>query len=88
MQRTQIYFPEQLHEDLRIGAKMMGVSFSEYIRRILEENLYLLPGKSLKPRTKKADLSIIAKNAVSFGIKDLARNFDKYFEESLKWQSL
>jgi len=33
---------------------------------------------------KKADLSIIAKNAISFGKKDLARNFDEYFEASLR----
>lgn len=83
MQRTQIYFPETLHEDLRIGAKMMGLNVSEYIRKILNENLYTKPTRR-KVNTKKANPLIIAENAVSFGIKDLARNFDKYFEASLK----
>lgn len=62
---------------------MLGVSLSEYIRMILEEKLYAKPGKKILPK-KKTGLSIIAENAVSFGIKDLARNFDKYFEASLK----
>lgn len=82
MQRTQIYFPSDLHEDLMVGAKLMNVSLSEYIRIILAEKLYRTP---LKIKTKKnGGLSLIAKNAVSFGIKDLARNFNKYFEASLK----
>ena len=84
MQRTQIYFPESLHEDLRIGAKIMGVSLSEYIRRILEENLYFLSREKIKIPKKRADLSIIAKNAINLGPRDLARNFDKYFEKSLR----
>lgn len=82
MQRTQIYFPRDLHEDLMIGAKLMNVSLSEYIRIILTEKLYKTP---LKIKTKNnGGLSLIAKKAVSFGIKDLARNFNKYFEASLK----
>ena len=84
MQRTQIYFPEPLHEDLTIGAKTMGISLSEYIRKILEESLYLVPRKKMKARKRKVNLSIIAENAINLGPRDLARNFDKYFEESLK----
>lgn len=33
---------------------------------------------------KTVSLSLLSKNAVSFGKKDLARNFNKYFEASLK----
>lgn len=63
---------------------MRRVSLSEYIRMILAEKLYNLPAKKTRLRKRKVDLTLIAKKAVNFGIKDLARNFDKYFEESLK----
>ena len=62
----------------------MGISLSEYIRKILEESLYLVPRKKMKARKRKVNLSIIAENAINLGPRDLARNFDKYFEESLK----
>jgi len=81
MRRTQIYFPKSLHRDLKTGAAIMNKNLSEYIRMVLEEKLYSKPVKTAK---KKVRLSIIAKNAISFGKKDLARNFDKYFEASLK----
>jgi len=84
MQRTQIYFPEELHKDLKIGAKVMNVSLSKYIRIILKKNLYAkYEDKDVSPK-KKADLSIIAKNAIDLGPPDLARNFDDYFEASLR----
>lgn len=83
MQRTQIYFPKELHEDLKIGAKARGVSMAEYIRKLVKDGLYdKLPARSSRKGAKGA--LVIAENAVSFGIKDMARNFDKYFEESLK----
>lgn len=84
MQRTQIYFPEHLHDDLRLGAAAMNVSLSEYIRMILEEKLYKKPVKKKIFSKKKANLMVIAENAINLGPKDIARNFDKYFEESLK----
>lgn len=85
MQRTQIYFPESLHQDLKIGAAARNITLSEYIRIILKGNLYAkYSGEKVVTPRKKADLSIIAKNAISFGKKDLARNFDEYFEASLR----
>jgi len=84
MQRTQIYFPEELHQDLKIGAAIMGVSISEYIRKILKESLYLKPSGERVVLKKKTRLSLIAENAVNLGKSDLARNFDEYFEASLK----
>lgn len=84
MQRTQIYFPKDLHQDLKTGAAMMKVSLSEYIRIILKEKLYAKPMKEKKPKKKKASLMVIAENAVNLGPPDLARNFSKYFEESFK----
>lgn len=84
MQRTQIYFPEELHQDLKIAAKMANVSLSEYIRMILEEKTYSKPFKEIKPKKKNRGLLILADNAVPFGKKDIAKNFDKYLEESLK----
>lgn len=83
MQRTQIYFPKELHEDLLIGAKMNNLTLSAYIRKILSEKIYLPAKKSNKIKSR-AKPSIIAKYAVDLGIPDAAKNFDKYFEESLK----
>jgi len=85
MLRTQIYFPKSLHEDLKTEAAAMGISLSEYIRMVLEEKLYLKkPTRNSLVKKEKAKPSVIAESAISFGIKDLARNFDKYFEASLK----
>lgn len=84
MQRTQIYFPEDLHQDLKVAAKMMGVSLSEYIRMILEEKTYSKAIPEIKPKKKGRGLLILADNAVPLGKKDYAKNFDAYFEESLK----
>ena len=74
MQRTQIYFPKSLHEDLKIAAAAANVSLSEYIRMSLKEDLY----------TKKVDLTLLAKKAIDLGPPDLAKNFSKYFEASFK----
>ena len=84
MQRTQIYFPEELHKDLKTMAKMMNVSLSEYIRMILEEKTYSKAMPKIKPKKKGRGLLILADNAIPFGKKDISKNFDKYFEESLK----
>lgn len=84
MQRTQIYFPEELHKDLKITAKIMNVSLSEYIRMILEEKTYSKPIKITSPKKKRGSPLVLAENSVSMGIKDLSKNFDKYLEESLK----
>lgn len=83
MQRTQIYFPKELHQDLLVGAKMNNLTLSAYIRKILSEKLYSLSTKPTKVKSR-ARPSIIAKYAVDLGIRDAAKNFDKYFEESLK----
>lgn len=81
MLRTQIYFPKELFEDLKTGAAMNGFSLSEYIRRIIRERIYLSDEK-VKLSRRRGELSILAKNAISFGKKDLAKNFDKYLETS------
>lgn len=84
MQRTQIYFPEELHKDIKIAAKMAGVSLSEYIRMILEEKTYSKTIKITSPKKKRGSPLVLAENSVPLGKKDFAKNFDKYFEESLK----
>jgi len=84
MKRTQIYFPEELHEDLLIGAKMSNLTLSAYIRKILNERAYFRITKRKSVPRKKAGLSLLAENAIDLGIRDAAKNFDKYFEESLK----
>ena len=84
MQRTQIYFPKELHQDLKVSAKMANVSLSEYIRMILEEKSYFKEMPKSKPKKKGRGLLILADNAIPFGKKDISKNFDKYLEESLK----
>ncbi|MCH7730149.1 ribbon-helix-helix domain-containing protein [Patescibacteria group bacterium] len=82
MHRTQIYFPKELHKDLKVAAKVTNMSLSEYIRKALEEQLYRKPTKASKKG--RGNPLIIAKYAVRLGKTDVARNFSKYFEESLK----
>ena len=88
MHRTQIYFPEFLRDDLKIESAMLNVSFSEYIRMILEEKIYNKPMRKIvrrkASRQKKPKLSLLAKHSINMGPPDLAKNFDKYFEKSLK----
>lgn len=50
------------------------------IRRIIKTKLYSAIPK-IKIPAGKGRLSILAKKAISFGKKDLAKNFDKYFKE-------
>jgi len=84
MQRTQIYFPESLYEDIRTGASSMGVTVSEYIRRVLKETLYDMSTKVSIPNKKTTRPTLLAKSAVSLGKTDLSRNFGRYLEASLK----
>ena len=81
MLRTQIYFPEQLYQELKTGAAMSNLSLSEYIRRIIKAKLYSSI-KKIEVPLRKGKLSVLAKNAISFGKRDLAKNFDKYLEAS------
>jgi len=83
MKRTQIYLEENLYQDLTIGAQLLNVSVSEYIRRLLSKEIYLKKITDF-PLPKRASLINIAKGSVSLGKKDLARNFDFYLEKSLK----
>lgn len=80
--RTQIYFPKDLYQELKTGAVMNNLSLSEYIRRILKEKIFSSKEK-VKVLTKKGKPSFLVKKAISFGKKDVAKNFDKYFEASL-----
>lgn len=84
MQRTQIYFPEPLHQDAKIAAAMLKMNLSEYIRFVLKESMY---GKKMTKKTskkKKTDLTLLAKKSINLGKPDLAANFGKYFEASLR----
>lgn len=51
---------------------------------ILEEKTYSKAIPKVKLKKKSRGLLILADNAIPFGKKDIAKNFDKYFEESLK----
>jgi hypothetical protein len=81
MKRTQIYFPEQLAEDIRLGARLRNISTSEYIRQLLEKRVSQPVAKIT--RRPPTSLSVLAKNAINLGPADLSKNFRKYFEQSL-----
>lgn len=84
MKRTQIYLHDYLYQDLAVGAKMLEVSVSEYIRRLLGESLYMIKNKSAVIKEPKASLLTISKKAIKSGKTDIASKFDEYFEKSLK----
>lgn len=84
MRRTQIYLQDYLYQDLAVGAKMLEVSMSEYIRRLLDEGLYAIKNKLLVKKEQKSSLMIISEKAINAGKTDIAENFDKYFEQSLR----
>jgi hypothetical protein len=83
MKRTQIYLEENLYQDLNIGSQLLGISVSEYIRRLLSKEIYLRKITDF-PLLKRVSLINIVKGSVSLGKKDLAKNFDFYLEKSLK----
>lgn len=60
------------------------LAYPKYIRMILEEKTYSKPMTKTKLKKKNRGLLILADNAIPLGKKDYAKNFDKYFEESLK----
>lgn len=84
MKRTQIYLEENLYQDLKVGANLSRVTVSEYIRRLLNNELYSPKKLRNTVVSSKKSLSLIAQKAASFAQKDLARNFDIYLEKSLK----
>ncbi len=82
MQRTQIYLEKNLHNDLKVGASLMNITISDYIRRILSEKIYQKKFNEEK-KPMKHSLTTLAKKGIRLGHKNLARNFDAYLEESL-----
>lgn len=85
MKRTQIYFPEELAENLRLGATLRNISISEYIRLLLQEKTCPpLTKKPVRVSANQARPSLIARGGFAFGKKDMAKNFRKYFEASLR----
>ena len=48
MQRTQIYFEENLLEEIKQQAKQLNISMSAYIRKTLKKDLQ---NKNKKPKT-------------------------------------
>jgi len=61
---------------------MKNISISEYIRTLLKKGLYKKPSR--KRAKKRANLLLLAENAFDLGPSDLSKNFNKYFEVSLK----
>lgn len=62
----------------------MNFSLSVHIKMILGEKTHSKPVPKVKLKKKSRGLLILADNAIPLGKKDYAKNFDKYFEESLK----
>lgn len=65
---------------------MNNLTLSAYIRKILSDRFYSPANRSARKTKIKSRASplVIAKYAINLGPRDLAKNFDKYFEETLK----
>ncbi|MBM3209239.1 hypothetical protein FJZ40_03020 [Candidatus Shapirobacteria bacterium] len=74
MLRTQLYLPEEIHQELTFLADKMGVSMAAVIRKMLqvglrEKEIFFAKGN---------DLLLIAKLGIKGGPKDLSARLDSY----------
>jgi len=74
MLRTQIYLPEEYHEELGLIARKMNVPKAVVIRKILKKALQ----NKKEFVTKGNDLLSLAKLKIKGGPKDLSAKFDSY----------
>lgn len=74
MLRTQVYLPEETHQDLTLWAAKMDLPMAEIIRRILKTGLE----KKEEFLEKGNDLLALAKLKIKGGPKDLSQRLDAY----------
>jgi len=73
MRRTQIYLPEEIHEQLGILAKKAHLSMGEVIRRLIKEGI-----TTQKNFFGKNDLLSLAELKIKGGPKNISKKFDSY----------
>jgi len=73
MRRTQIYLPEEMHEQLGLLAKKTNLSMGEIIRKLIKEGI-----TKQKIFFGKNDLLSLANLKIKGGPKNISKNFDFY----------
>jgi len=73
MRRTQIYLPEELHEQLLLLAKKTNLSMGKIIRKLIYEGI-----TSSKNFLGGNDLLSLADLKIKGGPKNISKNFDLY----------
>ena len=74
MTRTQILLSTETHRRARVRSSELGVSLSEYIRRLLE--------KDLEAPTAEADTSVVFDLGASSGGSNIAADKDRMIGEA------
>jgi hypothetical protein len=74
MLRTQIYLPEETHQELILWAKKMDLPMAEVVRRILKSGLKQKEGFLEKGN----DLLTLTKLKIKGGPLDLSKKLDLY----------
>ncbi len=74
MIRTQIYIPEELHQETMFLAKKQGKSMAELLRNFITIGII----EEKKKKSKQRSLSSLARLGIKGGPKDLSKNIDKY----------
>ena len=77
MLRTQIYLPEETHQELTLWARKMDLPMAEVARRIIKTGLE----KKEKFFEKGNDLLLLAKLKIRGGPKDLSQKLDFYLHQ-------
>lgn len=75
MIRTQVYIPEDLHQELTLLAKQEGVNFSKLIREGAEEVV-----KRKKSKRNKKGLWKEFAGALKYGPKDLSTRVNDIYK--------
>ena len=78
MIRTQIYIPEELHQETKFLAQKQGKTMAELLRSFITIGVI-----EEKKKVKTPSLDRLIKLGVKGGPKDLSKNFDKYLVESI-----
>ncbi|OGG03125.1 hypothetical protein A2W14_04650 [Candidatus Gottesmanbacteria bacterium RBG_16_37_8] len=73
MIRTQIYIPDELHQEAKTIAKINEEPLAKVLRRIITAGI-----KEERQKLKPKSLSPLTKLNITDGPKDLSSNMDKY----------
>jgi len=74
MIRTQIYIPEEIHQETKFLAQKQGKSMAELLRSFITIGVI----EEKKKKSKQRSLSSLAKLGIKGGPKNLSKNIDKY----------